>query len=251
MVRSERGMMSDTRPARRGRLLAIALLAAFVLGACGGAKATPTPAVTPAPAASPSAVPSLEPTATSAGGNVPPSAAPSTAASSPAGSGAPGASPSASAGLPDFGNPDRTLPPGMRTWPTSVIDATIALAAADNEFRKAQADLSQAAQTNDSVLMLSALDGTADLAAQALPNAQKLTTWVDTQTVGQQLVVSYTAFQQSALAAATALRGNDNAAFASAIGELKTAIEDYGAARSGLVNLTDLALIMRKGLLLK
>src|SRR5207253_566492 len=77
---------------------------------------------------------------------------------------------------------DRTLPPGMKFWPTSVIDATIALAAVDNELKKAAGDWTAGAQSKDMELLLAAAQGMAYLAGQSMPNAQRLADFPDLAT---------------------------------------------------------------------
>ena len=280
--------MSDgpvTAPSRhgpRGRRLvrrapirvAAGILGVAVLAACGGGSATPTPVsvATPAPStavstapsamapspgptpsasAAPSAAPSL-PASSAPASSAPASAAPSAAPSLPVPSTPAGPGASAAPTDPDLGvTPDRTLPPGMDDWPPSVVNATIALAAVDNEIKEASGDWAQGAQAQDMELLLSAAQGMAYLAGESIANAERLAAFPETQAVGAQLVDAYRAIQAAGSAVADAMLAGDGTAVQAAIVELQGAMEAYGTARPALIERAELALVMRRGLLVK
>ena len=220
------------------RAIALAIAGALVLAACGSTGATPTPAPVGSPSFAPD--PSL---ATTPG-----------ASGSPAASVAASASPSSSAAPTDgiVGlNPDRTIPPGMPTWPPSVVNATIALAAVDNEFRKATLDFGAGAQSQDMELLLAAAEGMGFLADQSLPNAERLVNFSETEAVGMELVAAFTRVRAAATATVEALTSGDGAAAGAAMTELAGAMQAYGVARPGLIDRAELALVMRRGMLVK
>lgn len=235
-------------------------LAMLLVAACGGGAAR-TPSPSPGASIIPSGTPvpfSAAPATASPGA----SAGPAATARPPASSGptasaastAPGPAGSASP-LPlptdSLPVPNRTLPPGTIIWPTSVIDATIALAVLHNEILKAGGDLTVAVQNKDMPLLLGASQGLATLMDESIPNAQKLTTWKDTKSVGEAYVPVLTAIRDAATALSTALLGADGPGVGTASQQLAAALVGYQAVEPGLVDLADTALIMRRGLLLK
>ena len=219
-----------------------ALIAMAVLVACSGPGATPTPSVTPTPVLTPSAVPTVAPTA----------AQPSTpgAVLSPAASALPTAAADPSESPMGF-NPDRTVPPGMQQWPESVVNATVALAATDNELRKAAADFAVGAREQDVELLVTAAQGMAFLARESIANAERLGTWVDTQAVSALLIPVYQELDLQGSAFADAALAGDAAGVESAAIGLGTAMESYGAVRDQLLDRAELALVMRRGLLVR
>ena len=148
-------------------------------------------------------------------------------------------------------NPDRTLPPGMEPWPESIINATISLAALDNEIKRAGADLIVATDTQDLALMLGAAHGLAAITEQSLPNAERLITYPVTQSVGEAYVPILSAITLASTALADALTRGDGPAVVSTSQDLAAALQAYGLARASLIDLADLALVMRRGMLVK
>jgi hypothetical protein len=208
-------------------LLALALSGAVAVAGCGVGAASPTS---------------------------PPASAPPTASSIPTAS--PGASGSASPSLiasPGVtqANPDRTLPPDMAIWSPTLINATLALGALDNEIKKAGGDLVVASQEGDLELLLGASRGLAELARQSVPNAERLTTYPDTEAVGTSYIPVLQAIDAAATALGDGLVAGDGEAVELASLDLAAAIRQYDAVRPALVDLVDLALIMRRGLLVK
>jgi hypothetical protein len=169
----------------------------------------------------------------------------SPATASPAGSA--GASPGTGvvggpAGSPGAG---ASLPPGTVTWPLDVIDATIALAALDNEVKKAGTDLVTAADKEDLALMRNAATGLRDLASQSLPNARRLTRWRDTATAGTAYVDVLGKIQHASDQLVTAINKGDAAGIATSAQDVGAAIEQYRSVRSQIVDLANKAIQMR------
>ena len=143
-------------------------------------------------------------------------------------------------------SPDFSLPPGVAVWPTDIIDATIALGALDNQIKLAGADLAAGVSEKDVDRILGATDGLADLMTQALPNAQKLTTWADTKEAGTAYVPVLTAIGTSATAGQRGASGRRHRDVRGRRCEqLSAAMEQYGTVRGPMVDLVDQALLMR------
>jgi hypothetical protein len=230
--------MSSSR--RAARPLAVGLAGIVVLAGCSAGAASPTATPSPTMVAPMSAPGSADPA----------QSAPPAGSADPSASGSPAPSLIASPGVSQA-NPDRTLPPDMAMWPTSVINATLALGALDNEIKRAGADLVVASQEGDLELLLGASRGLADLARQSVPNAERLTTYPDTEAVGTSYIPVLHAIDSAASGLGDGLLAGDSEAVERASIELAAAIRQYETVRPALVDAVDLALIMRRGLLVK
>jgi hypothetical protein len=191
----------------------LALIVALLASACSGSSASPSP-----PAAS--SGPAVASPGTGLVGGAP---------------GSPGA--------------DVSLPPGTVVWPLDVIDATIALAALDNEIKKAGTDLQTAAAKEDLKLLLSASTGLRNLAAQSLPNARTLTKWPDTTAAGNAYVDVLGKIESSAGQLATAITKGDAPGIATGAQAVAGSIEQYRGVRGQIVDLANKAIEMRRLLL--
>ena len=225
----------------RPRALLSVVLAASLLAACSGSTSTPTAAppasVPPTLSATPS--PASVPATLSA--TTPPAGGP---ASSPVASGLPTPVPS----LALF-DPTRTLDPSAQQWPTSVIDAAIALAVLDNGIKQAGADLTTAAQQEDMVLFLGAATGLARIVEQAMVSAQRLADFEATKQVGESYLPVLTSLDTAASSLAAALRTGDGAGVQSSMVSLGATLDGYLGVREGMVVVADQALLMQRGLL--
>jgi hypothetical protein len=156
-------------------------------------------------------------------------------------------SPAASASpVGGVAGPGATLGPGATIWPLDIIDGTIALAAMDNEIKKAGADLITAADKQDLVMMLGAAQGLSDLASQGLPNAQRLSTWSSTQTAGKAYLDVLTKIKGASDQLATAIQNQDAAGIGSGAQAVGAAIAQYRGVRGQIVELANMALPMRR-----
>lgn len=136
-------------------------------------------------------------------------------------------------------------------WPTDVIAATIALAALHNEILKAGADLTLAAKQQDPRMMLGAAQGLAQVTDQSIPNAQILTKWPDTRSVGEAYVPMLAGIRDASNALATALQTGDAPGVGTASQRMGEALQVYHLIYPRLVDLVDIAVVMRRGLLVK
>ena len=74
--------------------------------------------------------------------------------------------------------------PQASPWPSSVIEAVLALGGADTELWKAGADIARAADAKDVKAMWGAADGTVKLIAGLMPNGAALERYPHTQPLG-------------------------------------------------------------------
>jgi hypothetical protein len=148
-------------------------------------------------------------------------------------------------------SPDRTLPPGQEQWPTSVVSATIALAAADKEFQEAVVDWQTAGASQDMDLLLAAAQGMAFLADQSTVNAQRLVDFPELTTVGQDLIAAFTSVRAAGQAVSDTALAGDAAGFEAAVKDLGAGMAAYAEARGPMIEAAELALIMRRGMLVK
>lgn len=157
------------------------------------------------------------------------------------------ATPPAASASPVLGaaGPGATLGPDATIWPLDIIDGTIALAAMDNEIKKAGTDLVTAADQEDLTKMLGAARGLSDLASQGMPNAQRLSTWSSTQAAGKAYVEVLTNIKAAADQLAAAIQNGDAAGIGSGAQALGATIEQYRSVRGQIVELANMALSMR------
>ncbi len=207
--------------------LASMILAAGLLSACSGSNSAPT-------SAPPASVPAMLSVTT------PPASGP---ASSPVASGL--RTPVASLALSD---PTRTLDPSAQLWPTSVIDAAIALAVFDNGVKEAGTDLTTAAQQEDMDLFLGSATGLATIVAQATLSAQRLADFETTRQVGESYLPVLASLGAAAGSLADALRSGNGAGVQSSAVQLASALEAYRGVREVMVAVADQALLMQRGL---
>ncbi|MEA2622729.1 MAG: hypothetical protein QOH61_1639 [Chloroflexota bacterium] len=153
---------------------------------------------------------------------------------------------SAPTGAPNASPTRGAVDPNVTIWPADVISATIALAALDNEIKKAGTDLNKAVETSDPALMLTAADGLAQLAGPSIANAQKLTTYPETKAAGTAYVPVLADINTSSLALAKALRAGDGGGVTTASQQLGDALGRYATIRTLIVDLANKAIEMQK-----
>jgi len=158
-------------------------------------------------------------------------------------SGAPSGSPGSSA------TPDPSGPVAKPTfWPTTTIEATIALGAADGEIWKAGVDLRLAADTEDVEAMWGAADGLVTLLDGILPNVPRLQAYDHLAPLGDQLERAYGALRAGAALVRDSITGGDPAGVVSGFEQLAVAMQLYGDARQGLSDAAGQAIFMKRTL---
>jgi len=153
----------------------------------------------------------------------------------------PQASPTASA---DASGPA----PKPTHWPTSTIEGTIALGAADAEIWKAGVDLRKAAETEDLALMLGAADGLATLLEGITPNVPRLQAYPATKDLGDGLETSYAGLLGGAVQIRDSLTGGDSNGLIAGFTKLTAAIELYADQRQALSEAATQAIFMKRTL---
>jgi hypothetical protein len=139
--------------------------------------------------------------------------------------------------------------PNTKIWPTDVINATIALAALDNEIKKASTDLNKAADTSDTALLLGAAEGIVALVTPLQPDAAKMAGFEETKAAGEAYVKALGAIRTSGEALVKSLRAGDGPGVTTNAQALAQAMALYGEARPLIVDLANKAIEMQKHLL--
>jgi hypothetical protein len=132
-----------------------------------------------------------------------------------------------------------------------VVSATIALAAADKEFQEAVVDWQTGGTTQDMDLLLAAAQGMSYLADRSLANAQRLVDFPELTTVGADLVAAFTTVNAAGQAVSDTALAGDAAGFEAAVTELGAGMAAYAEARGPMIEAAELALVMRRGMLVK
>jgi hypothetical protein len=131
-------------------------------------------------------------------------------------------------------------------WPTSTIEGTIALGAADTEIWKAGVDLRKAAESEDLELMLGAADGLAKLLEGNLPNVPRLQSYPATKDLGDGLEISYAGLLNAAVQIRDSITGGDSNGLLEGFTKLTAAIELYAVQRQALAEAAIQAVFMKR-----
>lgn len=139
--------------------------------------------------------------------------------------------------------------PGQTAWPSTTVEVTIALAAADAEIGKAFTDLNTAAETEDLKLMRGAANGLATLLETMLPRVSSLTTYPGTEDLGVALETSYEALHAAAVKIRDSIDAGDSAGVVAGFDQLTVAIDTYADTRQALADAGTQAIFMKRTLL--
>jgi len=150
-------------------------------------------------------------------------------------SGSPGASATASGPVPK-----------PTHWPTTTIEGTIALGAADGEIWKAGVDLRRAAEAEDVEAMWGAADGLAKLIEGIEPNVPRLQSYSATKDLGDKLEVAYSQLHDAAVKIRDSITGGDSDGVVAGFTSLTGAIDTYANARPALSDATTQAIFMKR-----
>ena len=131
-------------------------------------------------------------------------------------------------------------------WPTSTIEGTIALGAADAEIWKAGVDLRKAAETDDLELMWGAADGLAILLEGITPNVPRLQAYPATKDLGDGLETSYAGLLEAAVQIRDSITAGDSDAVVAGFTKLTAAIELYADQRQALSEAATQAIFMKR-----
>jgi hypothetical protein len=117
------------------------------------------------------------------------------------------------------------------SWPSSVVTAVIALAAADAEFASAGGDLIAAANTSDLELMLRAANGLASLVGVNRSNAQALADYEPFAELGQAYLRAFDLLESGASALSQAITAGDAEGIVEASRTIAAGVSAYGEVR--------------------
>jgi hypothetical protein len=139
--------------------------------------------------------------------------------------------------------------PKATPWPVSVIDAVMALGAADAELWKAGADVARAADEKDVEAMWGAADGTAKLLTGLMPNIEKLEGYPHTAALGAAYRASFPVMLEGATQLRDSITAGDAAGVVAGSKKLAEGVKLYASARALLEGYVHDAIAMKKLLL--
>ena len=131
-------------------------------------------------------------------------------------------------------------------WPTTTIEGTIALGAADGEIWKAGVDLRKAAENEDVEAMWGAADGLAKLIEGIEPNVPRLQSYSATKDLGDKLEVAYNQLHDAAVKIRDSITGGDSDGVVAGFTSLTAAIDTYADARPALSDAATQAIFMKR-----
>jgi hypothetical protein len=212
-----RGGYRPAAPRRDLPVVAIALLVALWVAACGAATGSPG---TPASSASPLA-------STEATG------APSTD--------------TGSAGASALASSDATgEQPSPTRWPGGVVEAVMILGTADQQIKAAGADLGAAVANEDVEALWGATDGLAQLLDKLIPQIDRISDYPATADAARAYKAALPEMDAAAKQVRDAIRAGDSATVTSGMERLSAATAKYGEARAALGPLVDQAILMQR-----
>jgi hypothetical protein len=145
------------------------------------------------------------------------------------------------------GSPDASGPvPKPTHWPTTTIEGTIALGAADGEIWKAGVDLRKAAENEDVEAMWGAADGLVKLLEGISPNVPRLQSYAPTKDLGDQLEVAYGKLHDAAAQIRDAITGGQPDLVVDGFTKLTAAMDVYADVRPALSDATQQAIFMKR-----
>lgn len=138
--------------------------------------------------------------------------------------------------------------PAATPWPTSVIEAVLALGAADAELWKAGADIARAADAEDVEAMWGAADGTVKLIEGLMPNIDALEAYPHTADLGAAYRASFPVMLEGATTLRDSITAGDAAGVVAGSKQLAEGIALYANVRAMLAGYVNDALAMKKHL---
>ena len=154
----------------------------------------------------------------------------------------PSPSPSSDAAADDSPAPKPT------PWPSEVIEATIAMGAADAELWKAGADIAKAANAKDVQAMWGAADGLAKLIEELTPNIAILQSYPHTKALGDAYAASFPVMHDGAAQIRDSITAGDAAGVIEGSKKLAAGVTLYGDVRALLDGYIKEAIAMKKNL---
>ncbi|MES2208680.1 MAG: hypothetical protein V4515_00610 [Chloroflexota bacterium] len=157
----------------------------------------------------------------------------------------PSTSPTPSASADGSGSPR----PKPTFWPTTTVEAAIALGAADGDFTKMASDLVAAVESNDAVRVLQAMTDALTFLEGNEKNIPRLQAYPATQPVGDQLAAAYAQMIAGVRAVIAGMNAGNSEAVQAGFVDFVAGNQAYVAISPALGDLADQAIFMKKQLL--
>ncbi len=139
--------------------------------------------------------------------------------------------------------------PKPTIWPTTVVEASIALGAADGDFSKLADDVVKAVDSEDPATMLGVMNDALTFLNGNQKNIPHLQAYPETKPVGDKLAVAYAQMIEGATKARDGLIAADGAAVQAGFQEFFAGNAAYVAVAPALGDLAGQAIFMKRQLL--
>lgn len=160
----------------------------------------------------------------------------------PSSSSAPSASAGASAG-------DGTAVPKPTAWPTTVVEAAIALGAADGDFTTIAKDVIAAVNSEEPARILKVMNDTIQFLTENQKNIPKMQAYPETKSVGDRLEPAYAQMLEGATEVRAGLTAGNSSAVETGLTTFFAGNDAYVKVSSDLGDLAEQALFMKRQLL--
>lgn len=134
-------------------------------------------------------------------------------------------------------------------WPTTVTEATLALAAADSDFEKVGQDLMAAVDAGDMSALYTTAQRVQAFLSENRKNIPKLQAYDGTKAVGDRLLAAYDQMLKGIREILDGLASGNGADVTAGFGDFAAGNAAYSAVRSDLGLLGDQAIFMKRQLL--
>jgi hypothetical protein len=139
--------------------------------------------------------------------------------------------------------------PAATRWPATVVEAVVALGAADQDFGKAGNDLNDAVQAGDLGALLRASNDTKAFLEGNQKNIPALQSYPPLKPLGDALAPAYAQMLAGVTQIHDSLVSGNSAGVTSGFQQFVAGSTAYGEARAQLADAAEQALFMKKGLL--
>jgi hypothetical protein len=139
--------------------------------------------------------------------------------------------------------------PKPTVWPTTVTEATLALAAADGDFQAVGADLSAAVDEGDLTQLYTVAQRVQTFLSENRKNIPKLQAYDTTKAVGDQLLAAYDRMLKGIREILDGLAGGDGSMVTAGFEDFAAGNSAYSQVRQALGDLGDQAIFMKRQLL--
>jgi hypothetical protein len=154
----------------------------------------------------------------------------------------PSPSPAAASFPSDSFSPD----PGATSWPGGVVDAVVALGAADPQFDQVGKDLSTAIDTNNMQTLLAVVENVQKFLTANLAHIPKLQGYDATKDLGDKLAAAYTEMLAGMTKVHDSLVNGDGAGVTAGFDTFASGSTAYGLVRASLGDTFNQAIFMKR-----